>query len=102
MHRRSNADGVAPRRTLRADPTGPHDSVFRTGTRVVITDAAARSKFRWYWARFSPGIAVIREMAQRLVKQEAERQARAAAAVDQRGSGRTMVTIVPPDGGASI
>ena len=88
--------------TLRADAVGPNASIARTETRAVATDGEARRKFRWYWARFSPGIAVIREVAQRLVKQEAERQARAAAAVDQRGSGRTMVTIVPPDGGASI
>ena len=34
--------------TLRADPIGPRDSVFRTETRVQTTDAAARAKFRWY------------------------------------------------------
>jgi len=38
----------------------PHASVFRTETRLVTTDAAARAKFRWYWARFSPGILLIR------------------------------------------
>ena len=46
--------------TLRADPTADGDSVFRTETRVVTTDADARRKFRWYWARFSPGIVLIR------------------------------------------
>lgn len=46
--------------TLRADPTGDGGSVFRTETRVVATDATARRKFRWYWARFSPGILLIR------------------------------------------
>ena len=45
---------------LRADPAGPVDSIFRTETRVLTTDAAARAKFRWYWARFSPGITLIR------------------------------------------
>lgn len=46
--------------TLRADPTGDGDSVFRTETRVVATDPDARRKFRWYWARFSPGVLLIR------------------------------------------
>jgi hypothetical protein len=46
--------------TLRADPTGDGGSVFRTETRVATTDPQARRKFRWYWARFSPGIVLIR------------------------------------------
>lgn len=46
--------------TLRVVPTSTAESVFRTETRVVSTDATARSKFRWYWARFSPGIILIR------------------------------------------
>jgi hypothetical protein len=46
--------------TLRADPAGPAASVFRTETRVRTTDPEARAKFRWYWARFSPGIILIR------------------------------------------
>jgi hypothetical protein len=62
--------------TLRADPAGPTSSVFRTETRVVATDRVARSKFRWYWARFSPGIAIIRYALLRPVKREAERRAR--------------------------
>jgi hypothetical protein len=45
---------------LRADPLGPRASTFRTETRVTTTDADARRKFRWYWARFSPGIRLIR------------------------------------------
>jgi hypothetical protein len=36
--------------TLRADPTGDHESVFRTETRAVATDASARARFRRYWA----------------------------------------------------
>jgi hypothetical protein len=47
---------------LRADPIGASDSMFRTETRVTTTDTAARAKFRWYWARFSPGIALIRRL----------------------------------------
>jgi hypothetical protein len=63
--------------TLRADSTGPHNSVFRTETRVVTTDATARRKFRWYWARFSPGIRLIRWMSLGPVRRDGERRARA-------------------------
>jgi hypothetical protein len=62
--------------TLRADPTSPYDSVFRTETRVVTTDAAAGAKFRWYWARFSPGILLIRWLSLGPLRREAERRAR--------------------------
>lgn len=61
--------------TLRADPVGPAESIFRTETRVVTTDPGARDRFRWYWARFSPGIVLIRWMMLRQVKAEAERAA---------------------------
>jgi hypothetical protein len=61
--------------TLRADSVSDDTSVARTETRVFATDAESRSKFRWYWARFSPGIVVIREISLRLVKKEAERRA---------------------------
>jgi hypothetical protein len=63
--------------TLRADVTGPDESIFRTDTRVVATDAAARAKFRWYWARFSPGIVLIRRLLLGPLKREAERRAAA-------------------------
>lgn len=63
--------------TLRADEASDGGSIARTETRVVATDADARRKFRWYWARFSPGIVLIREVSLRLVKKEAERRARA-------------------------
>jgi hypothetical protein len=62
--------------TLRADATSPHDSVFRTETRVVTTDAAARATFRWYWARFSPGIQLIRWLSLGPTRRDAERRAR--------------------------
>lgn len=45
---------------LRADPIGPRTSIFRTETRAVGTDTAARAKFRAYWAFFSPGMKLIR------------------------------------------
>ena len=66
--------------TLRADPIDANRSMARTETRAVATDVEARTKFRWYWARFSAGIVLIRHMSMRLVKAEAEKRARAAAA----------------------
>lgn len=61
--------------TLRADPDGPHASIFRTETRVTTTDAEARARFRWYWARFSAGIVLIRRVLLPAVKRGAERAA---------------------------
>ena len=57
---------------LRVDPTGPHRSMFRTETRVVTTDTGARAKFRWYRARFSPGITLIRWLSLRPMRRAAE------------------------------
>lgn len=65
--------------TLRADPVGPAAAIFRTETRVVATDQTARRRFRWYWARFSPGIVIIRRVMLRLLKREAERRSSVAA-----------------------
>lgn len=61
--------------TLRADHAGPDQSVFRTETRAAATDAGARAKFRWYWARFSPGIALIRRLSLAPLRADAERRA---------------------------
>ena len=61
--------------TLRADPVGPDEAIFRTETRVATTDAGSRARFRWYWARFSPGVVLIRWCMLRQVKAEAERAA---------------------------
>lgn len=58
--------------TLRADTTGNRSSVATTETRAVATDETARAKFRWYWALVSPGTALIRLIALRSVKREAE------------------------------
>ena len=60
--------------TLRADPIGVGESRFRTETRAIATDAEARAKFRRYWAIFSPGIAVIRWLSLRPLKEDAERR----------------------------
>jgi len=57
--------------TLRADPVGEAESIFRTETRVTTTDQTARMKFRWYWARFSPGIVLIRRLMLGLLKRSA-------------------------------
>jgi hypothetical protein len=65
--------------TLRADPAGSAESVFRTETRATTTDAEARRRFRWYWAFLSPGILLIRRALLAPVKKEAERRARGAA-----------------------
>ncbi len=62
--------------TLRADPVGDGETVFRTETRVVATDPTARAKFRRYWRFFSPGIIAIRWLLLRPLKAEAERRAR--------------------------
>ena len=61
--------------TLRADPVDEHNSVFRTETRAVATDAFARAKFRRYWTFVSPGVAAIRWLSLRPLKREAERRA---------------------------
>jgi hypothetical protein len=60
--------------TLRVDASQRGGSIFRTETRAVATDPEARAKFRWYWAFFSPGIAVIRRVSLGLLRVEAERR----------------------------
>ena len=61
--------------TLRADPIDVNRSVFRTETRAVATDAAARTKFRRYWSLLSPGIILIRWASLGPLKADAERRA---------------------------
>jgi hypothetical protein len=62
--------------TLRADPIGPSDTMFLTETRAVATDAAARRKFRLYWALFSPGITLIRRLSLGPLARDAVRRGR--------------------------
>jgi hypothetical protein len=64
--------------TLRADPIDDETSIFRTETRALATDAAARAQFRRYWAFALPGIALIRWLSLRPLKRDAERRALAA------------------------
>lgn len=61
--------------TLRADPVGDNETIFRTETRAIATDAEARSRFRRYWAFASPGIAMIRWLSLGPLKRDAERRA---------------------------
>jgi hypothetical protein len=65
--------------TLRADPVGAATSIFRTETRVTTTDALSRSRFRFYWSRFSPGVILIRRLMLVHLKSEAERLAKSGA-----------------------
>lgn len=58
--------------TLRVDPIDARTSIFRTETRAIATDAAARARFRGYWAFASPGIALIRWLSLRPLKRKAE------------------------------
>jgi hypothetical protein len=75
--------------TLRADPIGAKASIFRTETRAVATNAAARAKFRRYWSFLSPGIILIRWASLAPLRAAAERCARLGtlAAHDPRAEG---------------
>jgi len=71
--------------TLRADPVDASSSTFATETRAVATDAASRRKFRLYWLFARPGISLIRWLALRPLKAEAERRARRPSHADTTG-----------------
>ena len=60
--------------TLRADPVAAGESIFRSETRAIATDAEARAKFRRYWALVSPGVLLIRRAMLAPIKAEAERR----------------------------
>lgn len=60
--------------TLRADPVAAGESIFRSETRAIATDADARAKFRRYWALVSPGVLLIRRAMMGPIKAEAERR----------------------------
>jgi hypothetical protein len=60
--------------TLRAQPVGNNECVFRTETRAVATDPEARKRFRPYWSFLSLGIVAIRRVILAEVKAEAERR----------------------------
>ena len=62
--------------TLRADPLPDGSTRFVTETRAIGTDERARRRFRTYWSFVAPGVAVIRRLMLRPVKQDAERRAK--------------------------
>jgi len=62
--------------TLAAEPLGPGRSRCSTETRVRTTDAQSRARFRRYWTVLSPGILLIRRVTLRVIRGDAERQAR--------------------------
>ena len=66
---------------LRVDPVDAGESIFRTETRAVTTDATARGRFRFYWSFASPGIWLIRRLSLGPLKREAERRSIVTAAV---------------------
>jgi hypothetical protein len=74
---------VSASRPIRADEINAGESVLRTETRAITTDAVARKKFRRYWSFFSPGIIEIRWGAVMPVTREAEGRAR-----DQKAAAR--------------
>ncbi len=61
--------------TLEAEPLGPALSRFRTETRVLATDEAARTKFGRYWRWAGLGIVLIRWLLLPALRREAERRA---------------------------
>lgn len=61
--------------TLRVDSIDAGHCRFRTETRAVTTDPAARSKFRRYWAWVSPGVWLIRALSLNPLKSSAEHRA---------------------------
>ena len=60
--------------TLRADPIDATHSRFSSETRAVATDAAARTRFRRYWALFSPGMILIRWLTLGPLRADAQRR----------------------------
>jgi hypothetical protein len=62
--------------TINAAPTDSSTSRLRIGTYATTTDPLSRSRFRRYWAVFSPGILLIRAVILNSVKDEAERRHR--------------------------
>jgi hypothetical protein len=72
--------------TLECNPLDATTTRFRTQTRVLPTDEAARKKFRRYWLVFGVGIVLIRRLANRAIRREAERRAAAGVPVHELNS----------------
>jgi len=75
--------------TLRADPIAQTESVFRTETRAVATDASARVRFRRYWSFLSPGIILIRRFSAEQLQAELRKS-------DSRLVNPPVASTVPP------
>ena len=60
--------------TLEAEPIGPALTLFRTETRVLATDDAARTRFRRYWRWARVGIIAIRWLLLPALRWEAEQR----------------------------
>jgi hypothetical protein len=58
--------------TLRVDPNGDGSTLVQTETRVRVTDARSRARFRAYWALVSPGIEIVRIALLHQIKSTAE------------------------------
>jgi hypothetical protein len=61
--------------TLGADPLDHRGSLAVTETRAVATDPSSRRRFLRYWLLARPGIVLIRHLALRLVRADAEGRA---------------------------
>ena len=73
--------------TIAVTPQADGGSVFRTETRAVATDPAARARFRRYWTLASPGIVLMRWEMLRLVRRAAERRVHGPWAGSRTGAG---------------
>lgn len=62
--------------SIAADSVGPTESIVRTETLALATDATSRARFRRYWSVFSPGILLIRSEALSLARREAQERPR--------------------------
>jgi hypothetical protein len=60
---------------VKVDSINSRETMLTTETRVTTTDRAARTKFRRYWAFFSPGIILIRRILLNQVRKEARQRA---------------------------
>jgi hypothetical protein len=54
------------------DPHHPGETFFRTETRAQATDEIARRRFREYWRKVRPGVALIRRVLLSAVRRAAE------------------------------
>jgi len=83
--------------TLEAEPLGPALTRFRTETRVLATDEAARTQFRRYWRWAGWGVVLIRKLLLWALRGEAKRESlHHSSASGQRNPGsRSSPSSVP-------